>query len=113
MGEVEDRPWERQGCVRRDCDPHRGHLLVLLAEISCWCGLLSFCLVFPSVLGVLTGVAAWVMASRDLGRMRLGQMDVRGRLPTQHAKSCAAYGVVFNVLGTSLVGCLIAAIVRR
>jgi hypothetical protein len=100
MGEAEDRPWERPGCVRRDCDPHRGHFLLLLANISCSCGLLSFCLAFPSVLGLPVGVAAWVMAARDLGRMRAGQMDVRGRRRTQNARSIAAFGVVISTLGS-------------
>ena len=29
----DDRPWERPGAVRRDCEPHRGEMLLLLWRV--------------------------------------------------------------------------------
>jgi hypothetical protein len=34
------QPWEEPGGVRRDCEPHRRHLLLWLGYASAACGLL-------------------------------------------------------------------------
>jgi hypothetical protein len=101
---VEDRPWERG--VRRDCEPHRGGLLLTLGVISIVCGALGiamFCCAPLSGLFVVGGVAcaipAWVMGHRDLANMRTGAMDPRGRGTTQGGWICAIIGTVLNCIG--------------
>ena len=39
------RPWVRWGTARRDCAPHRGNVLLLLAWVAWVLGLSTFCLV--------------------------------------------------------------------
>ena len=58
----DDRPWERPGAVRRDCEPHRGRLLLVPATLGVACGWLSCCLVVPSILGVPLALAAFFIA---------------------------------------------------
>ena len=78
-----ERPWERPGAVRRDWEPHRGRLILTLG------GLAEFCAAFACVLGVTAplavgfGVSAWLMARRDLARMREGLIDPEGRQSTE------------------------------
>jgi hypothetical protein len=82
-GEGGKRPWERPGAVRRDCEPHRGRLILTLG------GLPEFCAAFACLLGVTAplavgfGVSAWLLARRDLARMREGRMDPEGRQSTE------------------------------
>jgi hypothetical protein len=64
--EKEDRPWEQAGAIRRDCEPHRGEFLSFLGGVSAVCGLVSLCLVFPALLGLPLGLAAWAISLRDL-----------------------------------------------
>ena len=119
--EGDERPWEQPGCVRRDCEPHRGRLLLAVGNVSLFCGFftvaffftalvglavgnvsllcgaLSFAL-FPALVGLLCGITAWWMARRDLGRMGTGLMDPAGKGPTERALYWAGEGV-----GTGLV----------
>ena len=75
----EARPWERWGAVRRDCRPHRGPLLVLLATVALVLGLSSLGLVVTGWAAVpLAWVVDW-LAQRDLERMTAGTMDPNGR----------------------------------
>jgi hypothetical protein len=92
------RSGEGPGEVRRDAEPHRGHVLVVLGAVSLWCGLLSFLLVVPSLLGLPLGVAVFVMARRDLGKMRAGRMDCRGVQTTAHGHNLGFAGVVINLI---------------
>src|SRR5262249_35319673 len=65
----DERQWEREGFVRRDCEPHRGGLVQTLGIVSLCCLIGFLCggiLVTGPGLGL--GIAAWVMGSRDLAR---------------------------------------------
>ena len=95
---MDDLPWEQSGDVRRDAEPHRGHLLRLLANFSVACGIVSFCTFFPSIVGLLLGLTAFVMARRDLKKMRAGVMDDQGREETENAWGHAFFGVILNFL---------------
>jgi hypothetical protein len=101
-----DRPWERPGCVRRDCEPHRGPLLSNLSGAGFVLGVLSLLFVVPCVPGLLVAGPAWVLARRDLRRMRAGLMDPAGRDLTQQALTRAKVGAALNglVLGISAAG---------
>jgi hypothetical protein len=100
---ADERPWEGPGAVRRDCAPHRGSWFVLLASVNGFgiavavAGWTLFyiplflqvspgtsvspgpgLLVLPSVLCLPLGLFTWVLAARDLARMRGGDMDPAG-----------------------------------
>jgi hypothetical protein len=92
------RPWERQYApiTRRDCEPHRGVLILVLGIIS---------LMFAGLLGLPLGIIAWVMGQRDLKRMAERTMDPEGRGLTLAGWICGIIGtavglfsVVFMIL---------------
>jgi hypothetical protein len=88
---------ERLG--RRDAEPHRGALLATLGNVSMIAGGLSLCLGgFGALVSVPAGLAAWVMAQRDLGLMRAGLMDARGRAQTEVGRVGGIVGLVLGLL---------------
>jgi hypothetical protein len=97
MAESEERPWEQPGRVRRDCAPHRGALLLVLATLSVVLGWLSWCLVVPSVVGLPLAVAAFVMSRHDLGRLRAGLVASDGWGQTSAAWHRSIDGLCLNV----------------
>lgn len=99
--DVNDRPWEQPGVLRRDCEPHRGRLLLVLSGVSIPIGLLSLLLVLPAFLGLIIGVAALVLARHDLVEMRAGVRDSSGEAETRHALGLAVAGNILN--GIALV----------
>lgn len=94
----ESRPWEQPGVVRRDCAPHRGHVLVALGRASLVCGILSLCLALPALVGFPLGLVARVLAERDLVSMRAGVMDPRGRAQTERARRLGQYGATLSAI---------------
>ena len=57
--DFDDRPWERPPDQRRDIEPHRGQLLLVLATLGVACGWLSCCLVVPAFLGFPLALSEW------------------------------------------------------
>jgi hypothetical protein len=108
------RPWEEPGVVRRDCEPHRGPALRLLARAGLAVGGLAAALAGLTPLGLAyaphdpacfavaaaaaaLAAAAWALAGgvwwgcrRDLALMRAGRMDPSGRARTAGARLVAA-----------------------
>jgi hypothetical protein len=78
------QPWEEPGAVRRDCKPHRAHLLLWLGSASFLLGLLS-CLLLPALVAVVLGFIVSAMGSRDLALMADGSMDPAGDADTRRA----------------------------
>lgn len=72
-------------------EPHRGGLVLVLAILGWFLGC------FP------LGIAAWVMASDDLRKMRLGRMDRSGEGLTRAGMVIAIIHVCLNVLVILLV----------
>lgn len=107
-GGEEERPWEKPGQVRRDCEPHRSSLLFLMARTSLVCGLLSLCLCFPALVGLPLAVLAYTLANRDLGRMEDGTMDPAGASQARRARDTAFAGALLSGPVLAL-GCLYAA----
>ena len=62
--ELDDRPWERPGAVRRDREPHRGELLKGPGVVSLVSGILSLCLLLPCLMALPLGVGVWVASSQ-------------------------------------------------
>jgi hypothetical protein len=85
--------------VRRDCLPHRGRLIGALGTFSMITGGLSLCLFgLGAAVALPAGVAAWVMANRDLELMRSGEMDPGGRTQTENGRTGAIVGIVLGAL---------------
>jgi hypothetical protein len=106
--EPDDRPWERQGGIRRDNEPHRGPFLLLLGSVSLACGLLSLCLLAPAVIGLPLAVLAYALARRDLTLMERGVMDRDGLRLAELAQERALIGGLFCLVGLALWGtCLL------
>ncbi len=100
-----DRPWEQPGGLRRDAEPHRGELLVLLAHLSQVCGLASLFVGVPALVGLPLAFAVRRAARRDVAGMTAGLLDVRGRATTERARDLATRGLVLNG-GGCLLGLL-------
>jgi hypothetical protein len=104
---ADDRPWERPGSVRRDCEPHRGALYALLRLASEVCFLLAlFCPPFALVaLGV--GVTTWLLARHDLREMEAGRMDPAGRKAAvrahQRGRNCAIFAIFWLPIALALI----------
>jgi hypothetical protein len=93
------------GAGRRDCDPHRGTELRVLALAGVFAGAASLCLVAPAALGLPLAVAALVLSERDLGRMQARLMDPAGQGATEHARDLGIAGILLNA-GGLLIGFL-------
>jgi len=100
-GQWEERPWEgpEPTWVRRDCEPHRGTLILVLGIL----GLVTVGIYFLSPIGLGLSVTAWVMGQRDLRRMREKVMDPQGLSQTQAGRICGIVGAVLNLLW--VLGC--------
>jgi hypothetical protein len=96
-------PWEEEGNVRRDSDPHRGGLILTLGIISICIFPLSFmCSIFGiifHVIGAGLGIAAWRMGAGDLKKMREGSIDPAGQGSTQAGMVCGIVGTCLCALG--------------
>jgi hypothetical protein len=104
--ERDDRPWEQPGAFRLDCEPHRGDLIRGLgrcAQVTCVAGL---CLpgLLPLPLGL--GLAAWLLARRDLREMDASRRDPAGRAATRDGQKRgldAVWSAAFLVMLWALV----------
>jgi len=76
---------------RRDLVPHRGGLILVL-------GVTSLCLSIVAPVGLLLGLAAWVMGHGDLAQMRRREMEDDGRSLTLGGMVTGIFGVVVSVL---------------
>jgi hypothetical protein len=94
----EERPWERFGVMRRDCEPHRARLVGYLGGASLVLGILSLCTGVTGLLGFPLGVAAYVMAYRDLAKMHAGLMDRRGQRRTRQGGDNGLIGALLSLL---------------
>jgi uncharacterized membrane protein YccF (DUF307 family) len=99
-----ERPWEQLGTVRRDCEPHRGKLLLGLGGVAVLSGVVGFGIVAPSLIGLPLGIAVWVLAERDLVKMRSGLMDPGGLQDVQNARRLAVLGLILSALCLVLCG---------
>jgi flagellar basal body-associated protein FliL len=60
-----------------------------------WKLILLFGILSAAVFGFLLGIPAWIMASRDLKMIKLGEIEIRKKVPTQ-------IGMILGILGTFL-----------
>jgi hypothetical protein len=104
----DDRPWEHghPAMVRRDCDPHRGGLVLTLGIIGLILSCFFFCYGLPAVPGVIISIVAMVMGRNDLKRMKLGQVDPMGQGQTQGGWICGIIGTIIGIVGLLVMGAL-------
>jgi hypothetical protein len=103
------RPWEEPGAVRRDVQPHRGDLLLLLARVALVLSACCFCFA-PFILVALPFTAvAFTLAHRDRKRMEAGAMDPAGRAQADRARVLC--WLAFALQTTGAVCCMWLAIV--
>jgi hypothetical protein len=109
----DEKPWERDGAPpRRDCEPHRGSLILTLGRVS-------LCLAVPGLLGVAflpfalaslvgggLGLTVSLMARDDLEQMRRKVMDPDGEQSTLTGQTCSSIGLVIGIVGLLLAGLL-------
>jgi hypothetical protein len=91
-------PWEEPGAVRRDCEPHRAHLLLWLGSVGFLLSLLSP-LAVPAVLAAALGVAVHEMGRQDLAQMAAGRLGPAGEAHTARAMWWGDVGLVLAFFG--------------
>ncbi len=99
----EDRPWEGRDryAIRRDCEPHRGTLILILGIMSLVMAWVWF--VSPVALGL--GISAWVMGGRDMAKINARRMDPEGRGLTQAGYVCGIIGTILSgLIGLCCIG---------
>jgi hypothetical protein len=97
--EPDDRPWERFGALRRDCEPHRALLLLGLGGMSFAFGLLAWLCGVPALAGLPLGIAAWKLAAADRQKMNAGAMDWSGLPSAEIGQALGICGVILSVIG--------------
>lgn len=98
LGEVQESTWAHAGGVRRDSEPHRARLLLVLANVSCCSAVTGLFLFVPALVGLPVGIVASLMARRDLALMDAGRMDPRGAGASAKAWDRATVGTCFNLV---------------
>jgi hypothetical protein len=100
-------PWERPGCFRRDCEPHRGDMLWWLANASLLLGALALvpcCGWLPGLVGIPLSLCSRSLAKADLAKMQAGLMDPAGKGVTFSALTLSINGLWMSILGVVLWG---------
>ncbi|HEV3262313.1 MAG TPA: hypothetical protein VG013_36010 [Gemmataceae bacterium] len=106
----DERPWEKAGAVRRDDEPHRAALLILIGAGGLILDASSCLLLLPALLGLSLGIAVCVMAARDMEKMYKGSMDPGGMDRTRTASLLGFCAIVFAVIGMAVAVWAIGAI---
>ena len=91
---ITDKPvrlWELPGAVRRDCEPHRGKLLLRLSMLTAGLAASGAVLLITALLAVPLAAAIFAVARHDLASMRRGVMAPAGEADTDLAKVVALY----------------------
>lgn len=89
-------PAELPRILRRDLEPHRGTLILVLGILSLV--LMSF---LPPV-GIVLGVIAWIMGRSDLAKIRAGLMDPEGERQTYAGFVSGKVGAILASIMTVL-----------
>jgi hypothetical protein len=94
----EERPWEQLGCVRRDCLPHRGPLLLLSGTVVYYLGFVTLCFPVLAVLAIALGLITSWLAWQDRGMIAAGEMDPSGIDAVELAEQRARDGMLLGLL---------------
>ena len=106
-------PWEMVGESRHDSKPHRGQLLSTMAYFNFLAAGTSFFCLLTGLVGFLLGLAAWIMACRDLDLMRKGLMEQSGYHQTEKARADARVGTLLSLPGLVLWSIVAAVVIYQ
>ncbi|HBI43618.1 MAG TPA: hypothetical protein DDY78_12330 [Planctomycetales bacterium] len=87
----------RRDLPRRDSEPHRGALILVLGIISIASVVLNACYV-GVLIGLPLGITAWALGSGDLRKIKKGEMDEEGLGMTQAGWICGIIGTILQSL---------------
>jgi hypothetical protein len=85
------------GGYRRDWQPHRGTLVLVLGILSLVFSLAGI-VCYGYFVGFPLGLTAWILGHSDLGKMARNEMDPAGRNNTQAGMICGIIGTVLSAL---------------
>jgi hypothetical protein len=98
----EDHPIRRGrysgGYPRRDGEPHRGVLILVLGIVSLAAMFLNGCYLLGVLIGLPLGITAWVLGNGDLRKIKNREMDEEGLGMTQAGWICGMIGVILHSL---------------
>jgi predicted Zn finger-like uncharacterized protein len=98
----DDRPSrrrsDRRGLPRRNSEPHRGALILVLGIISLAALFLNLCYGLGVLVGLPLGITAWVLGSGDLRKINNHEMDEEGLGMTQAGWICGIIGTILQSL---------------
>jgi hypothetical protein len=80
------RGWGYKRRLRRDLEPHRGTLIMVLGILSLFTA--------PFILGPI----AWVLGTEDLRKIRAGRMDPEGESMTSTGKVCGMVATIVSLV---------------
>jgi hypothetical protein len=87
-------PWEHPDAIRRDIEPHRGDLLLLMGTLS----LILSLLIVTAPLAMLLGGYAWKMAAEDRKKINIGRLDAEGQRPAEMGQALGTSGVILSLV---------------
>jgi hypothetical protein len=87
--EDEDSNWQFSPNRRRDLEPHRGTLILVLGILS---------IVLPCA-ALIVGPVGWFLGSSDLRAMHDGRMDSQGEGTTRAGYICSIIGTAIHLVG--------------
>jgi len=100
----DDDDYPRRRPMRRDWEPHRGGMILTFGIISAASITFAMCYGLTTPIGIGFGLAAWIMGSRDLKKIRAGMMDPEGEGNTQAGWICGIIGVCLNTVAMLACG---------
>jgi hypothetical protein len=97
--DADARPWEQPGAVRRDCEPHRGHFLKVLGQVSFGFAGFALCAMPAGLIALILGVIVLFSSTRDLRAMDAGRMDPTGREVIHNAQEWVVLSFILALIG--------------
>jgi hypothetical protein len=83
--------------LRRDLEPHRGPLIMVL-------GIVSLVMIgFLPPVGIPFGIVAWVMGHKDLKKIKKKEMDPDGESKTNAGRLCGLVGTLISTVVTLFI----------
>jgi hypothetical protein len=106
-------PWEEPGAVRRDSQPHRGTLLLLLGTAALVSGVLSPCVPGGCIPALVFGLLVTRMANTDRDKMAAGLMDPEGWEDADRGYRRGQFGIICGLAFFVPWGCITGAAVYQ
>jgi hypothetical protein len=94
--EEEEEEYEDRRRIRRDLEPHRGALVLVLGILSIAALVFYLCCFIP--VSPIVGAFAWILGHQDLRKMKEGRMDPDGQGLTSAGWICGMIGTVLGIL---------------